>query len=110
MGRLDPKLASKFSHAAAELSGDGLLLTLNGGHAVFAEDITKNLESVKVLLAEEAGHSVPIKIATAEKKTARKKDLKEKVMNEPVVRGALELFEGRIVDIAPLENDQNGGT
>ncbi len=30
-------------------------------------------------------------------------------MNEPVVREALELFEGRVVDVTQIENTKNGG-
>jgi hypothetical protein len=39
----------------------------------------------------------------AKKKTPRKKDLKEKLLSEPLVKEAIELFDGRIVDIKSKE-------
>jgi DNA polymerase III subunit gamma/tau len=107
--KIDPPLASKISQAGVELKGNDLLLTLNGGHAVFEDAIKKGLKSLEALVSEEYGDKIRIKLAISHKKTQRKKDLKEKVMNEPVVKEALELFEGRIVDITPIENTKNGG-
>ncbi len=105
--RVDAPLASKLSQADFELKGNELLLTLNGGHAVFEESINKNLKSVEKILSEECGSKVKIKLSILHKKGPRKKDLKDKIMSEPVIREALELFDGRIVEITPLENSEN---
>ena len=107
--KIDAPLASKISQATIELKENELLLTLNGGHAVFEDAINKNIKSLENIVSGEYGSSLRIKLATSQKKSPRKKDLKEKVLNEPVVKEALELFEGRIVDVAQLENTTNGG-
>jgi DNA polymerase-3 subunit gamma/tau len=107
--KIDPPLASKISQASVEFKGDELLLTLDGGHAVFEDAIKKNLKSLENMVSGEYGGPVRIKLATSHKKAPRKKDLKEKALNEPVVREALELFEGRIVDVTQIENNKNGG-
>ncbi len=86
-----------------------LLLTLDGGHAVFEDAIKKNLKSLENIVSGEYGNKVRVKLVTSQKKPPRKKDLKEKAMSEPVVREALELFEGRVVDVTPIENMKNGG-
>jgi DNA polymerase-3 subunit gamma/tau len=112
IARVEPPLASKLVHAAAELKGDELFLTLNGGQAVFEESIKSNLKTLEKIASEEAGRRLRIKLTTAHKKSVRKRDLKEKVLEEPLIREALELFEGRIVDVTPVdgsENIQNGG-
>jgi hypothetical protein len=107
--KMDPPLASKISQASVEFKGNELLLTLDGGHSVFEDAIKNNLKSLEKIMSSEYGENVRIKLATSQKKTPRKKDLKEKAMNEPMVREALELFEGRIVDVTPIENNKNGG-
>jgi DNA polymerase-3 subunit gamma/tau len=112
VAKVEHRLASKLSQAAVELRGDELFLTLNGGQAVFEDSIRKELKTIEGILSGEAGRKLRIKLTTAHKKSVRKKDLKEKVMNEPLIREALELFEGRIVDVTPAEgvdNTQNGG-
>jgi DNA polymerase III subunit gamma/tau len=107
--KIDAPLASKIAQAHVALKGDELLLTLNGGHAVFEEAIKKNLKSLEGIVSAEYGSKLKVTLATSQKKGPRKKDLKEKVMNEPVVKEALELFEGRVVDVTPLETLKNGG-
>ncbi len=112
VARVEPPLASKLAHAAAVLKGDELCLTLNGGQAVFEESIKSNLKTLENIASEEAGRRLRIKLTTAHKKSVRKRDLKEKVLEEPLIREALELFEGRIVDVTPDEGPekmQNGG-
>jgi DNA polymerase-3 subunit gamma/tau len=107
--KIEAPLASKISQATIELKENELLLTLNGGHTVFEDAIKKNIKSLEGIVSGEYGDKLRIKLATSQKKSPRKKDLKEKVLNEPVVKEALELFEGRIVDVAQLENTTNGG-
>ncbi len=112
VAKVDPPLASKLLHANAEIRGDELFLSLNGGQAVFEESIRKELKTLEKIVSEEAGRELRIKLTTSHKKSVRKRDLKEKVMDEPLIREALELFEGRIVDVTPAEgadNNQNGG-
>jgi hypothetical protein len=112
VARVEPPLASKLGHATAELKGDELFLTLNGGQAVFEDSIKDNLKMLEKMASEEAGRKIRIKMVTAHKKGIRKKDLKEKVREEPLIKEALELFEGRIVDVTPVddtENIKNGG-
>ena len=107
--KIDAPLASKISRANVELKGDELLLTLNGGHSVFEDAIMKSLKSLEIIVSAEYGNKLRIKLVTSQKKSPRRKDLNEKAMNEPVVKEALELFNGRVVAVTPLENINNGG-
>jgi DNA polymerase-3 subunit gamma/tau len=109
LDKIEAPLASKISQASVEFKDDGLLLTLDGGHAVFEDAIKKGLKSLENIVSAEYGNKVRIKLVTSQKKAPRKKDLKEKAMSEPVVREALELFEGRVVDVTQVENTKSGG-
>jgi DNA polymerase III subunit gamma/tau len=113
VARLEPPLSSQLAQATVELRGKELFLTLNGGHAaLFGDSIKNNLEAIGKIVSEEYGGDVSVRFAVSQKKTVRKKDLKQKIMEEPLIKEALELFEGRIVDISPsgdTENTHNGG-
>jgi DNA polymerase-3 subunit gamma/tau len=112
-GRIDPPLSSVLQQAGVQLQGDELLLTLESGHAtVFQDTVRSNLGAIEKVLREEAGRDIKVKLTTSNKKPVRKKELKEKIMEEPLVREALELFEGRIVDVnstGKSTNTKNGG-
>jgi DNA polymerase-3 subunit gamma/tau len=99
--RMDTPLASKLSRAEFKLDGDELMIILNGGDSLFADSLVKNLEMIERIFSEEIGKKIKVKIETKKEKRISKKDLKEKVMAEPIIKEALELFEGRIADIIP---------
>lgn len=102
--RLHPPLASKLSQTHYELKDDELLLTLNGGQAVFEDSIKESSKEIEQILFELYGTRLKVRLSTAPKKAARKKsDLKEKVMGEPLIKEALELFDGRIVDVTAID-------
>jgi DNA polymerase-3 subunit gamma/tau len=106
---IDAPLASKLQHAAIELAGDQLQVTLQeGGQALFVDTIRKSLPDIEKILAEHAGRDLRITLsALQKKKTLPKKDLKKKASDEPVIKEALELFEGRIIDVIPMESEIN---
>jgi DNA polymerase-3 subunit gamma/tau len=104
--RMDPPLASKLSKAKFKLTGNKLILTLNGGDSVFADSIKKNIKLIEQIFTEELGNKINIEVETAKKKVIRKKDLKEEVMADPAIKEILELFEGRIVDVRPITGDR----
>jgi hypothetical protein len=109
---IDAPLASKLEHARIELQGTELRIILDGGQAVFRDTISKNLNVVEQKLIEHAGMKLGVTITVQQKRAVKKKDLKEKALEEPLVKEALELFEGRIVDVISIEDpgtQGNGG-
>ncbi|MCC6347045.1 MAG: DNA polymerase III subunit gamma/tau [Nitrospirales bacterium] len=96
-------LASKLREAVFSANGTEITLTFNGGFSVHADSVRESLPLVAKTLGGLCGKTVDIVIGTAQAPTASRKDLKEKVMQNPVVLEALELFEGRIVDIIPIK-------
>ena len=105
--KMDPPLASKLSKASFRLSGNKLVLTLNGGYSVFSDSIKKNAGLIEQIFSEELGNKVRLEVETVKKKAVRKKDLKEEVLAEPAIQEVLELFDGsRIVDVIPVTEEQ----
>lgn len=110
---IDAPLASKIEQATIELTGDQLQVILPSSQALFVDTIRKTLSDIEKILSEHAGKKLSIALsAEAKKKTVPKKDLKKKASDEPVVKEALELFDGRIIDVVPIESQtitRNGG-
>ncbi len=50
-----------------------LLLTLDGGHAVFEDAIKKSLKSLENIVSAEYGKKVRIKLVTSQKKAPQEK-------------------------------------
>lgn len=104
--KMDAPLASKLSRADFRLNGNELKIILNGGDSVFADSIKKNLKVLEKIFFEEIGSDIKVKIETQKEKKMSKKELREKIMGEPIIKEALELFDGRIVDVIPVEEDE----
>jgi DNA polymerase III subunit gamma/tau len=105
--KMDPPLASKLSKASFRLSGNKLVLTLNGGYSVFTDSIKKNTGLIEQIFSEELGNKVRLEVEAVKKKAVRKKDLKEEVLAEPAIQEVLELFDGsRIVDVIPATEEK----
>ncbi len=105
--KMDPPLASKLSKASFRLSGNKLVLTLNGGYSVFTDSIKKNAGLIEQIFSEELGNKIRLEVEAVKKKAVRKKDLKEEVLAEPAIQEVLELFDGsRIVDVIPVTEEK----
>ena len=109
LARIEPPLSSQLLHTQVELKGETeLFLTLDGAHAaLFGDSIRQNLAVIEKIASEEAGKKVTITLTALHKKVASKKSIKGKIMDEPLIKEALELFDGRIVELAPLDNPEN---
>jgi len=110
---IDAPLASKLENAEIELTGDRLQVSLQSSQALFLEIVKKSLPDIEKILAEQTERKFSITLSAQQKKKAvQKKDLKKKASDEPAVKEALELFDGRIIDVIPIESqtsDKNGG-
>ena len=110
---IDAPLASKLENSVIELTGDQLAVSLQSSQALFLDMVRKSLGDIEKILAEQAGRKLSITLsALAKKKAVAKKDLKKKASDEPAVKEALELFDGRIIDVIPVESqimNKNGG-
>ncbi|MBI5074608.1 MAG: DNA polymerase III subunit gamma/tau [Nitrospirae bacterium] len=113
LNSIDAPLASKLENSEIELTGDQLQVTLQSSQALFLDMIRKSLAEIEKILSEHAGRKLSIILAALQKKkSVPKKDLKKKASDEPVVKEALELFDGRIIDVIPVESQtiiKNGG-
>jgi DNA polymerase-3 subunit gamma/tau len=102
-------LACKLSEAEFSVGGDTLAITFNGGSAIHVDSVKNNLELIERAASEVLNRRMSVTIDIARKKATRKRELKEKIMSEPLVKDAIELFEGRVVDVRQIEDSKKGG-
>jgi DNA polymerase-3 subunit gamma/tau len=106
LGRIEAPLASMLSQTRHSFSGNELTLTLNGNNTLFVDSIEKNIRTLEHIFSEEAGKEIRITIEAVKEKVISKKELKQKVMEDPVIQEALELFDGRLVDVIPVTDKE----
>jgi len=103
--RMEPPLSSKLTEADYRVSDGKLILTLRGGYSLFSDSIKKNEDTIEKIFGEELGTNVRLEVESVKKKTVRKKDLKAEVMADPSIKEVLDLFDGRIVDVTPINDN-----
>ncbi|MBA4349178.1 MAG: hypothetical protein C0415_04215 [Thermodesulfovibrio sp.] len=104
----NPSLASKLREGDISVSDNEIKIVFNGGVSIHAESVKENIPAIHEAIKGVAGKVIPIKVETKKIKSMSKTDLKEKALKNPIIMEALELFEGRIVDVIPI-NDKRGG-
>jgi DNA polymerase-3 subunit gamma/tau len=101
-------LASKLMQGSVEIADTGITIVFNNGMSVLAESVKENIPLIQSHIKALHGKQVKVSVETKEVKTISQADLKEKALSNPVVKEALDLFEGRIADLYPI-NDKDGG-
>jgi DNA polymerase-3 subunit gamma/tau len=102
----DPLLTSKLALASPELTDGSLTLTFkNKDAAICAEPLKKCLDMISKTASDVRRTPTTIEIKVKAVRTKRKKSIKEKAMSEPLVKEALELFEGRVVDVREVKDN-----
>ncbi len=99
-------LVCKLKEGSLSFSSDEIRITFNGGLSVHAESVKDNLSGIKKIIKDLSGKNIDIIVDTKKVKSLSKKDYKEKALQNPLVKEALELFEGRIVDVTPNTNEK----
>ncbi|MCE5312159.1 MAG: DNA polymerase III subunit gamma/tau [Nitrospiraceae bacterium] len=103
----DHFLATQLRAPETVFSGDTINLIFNGGQSVFADNVKQKIGNLSQMLKQKCGKTVAINISSKESTSVSKKELKEKALENPIINEALELFEGRIIDVIPnQENNQ----
>ncbi|HCC68597.1 MAG TPA: DNA polymerase III subunit gamma/tau [Nitrospiraceae bacterium] len=85
----------------------------NGGLAVLADAVKKDINIVESVIKELTGNKLKVKVISLKDKK-RKNDIgktKENIFSDPIVKKTLELFNGKLLEIKSLEgsSEKNGG-
>jgi|WetSurMetagenome_2_1015567.scaffolds.fasta_scaffold00031_15 DNA polymerase III subunit gamma/tau len=101
-------LASKLDQGSVTVSDKEISIVFNGGIAVMAESVRESIPLIRDYIKDISGLSLPVRIETREEKLISREDLKDKALNNPVVKEALDLFEGRIAEVYPVKENEGG--
>lgn len=100
----DPLLFCKLSEAKLiSISGSELTIGFNGGLDVFADSVQKSRKLIETAMGRIRGHSVRLNIRSLPGSTNNHQAMKDKVLVNPVVKNAMEVFNGKIVEIKTLK-------
>ncbi len=106
---VSPSLASKIKECQVTFINDRILLTFKDGHSIHAESVKNSIELINKVISEIApNRNISIDIVTSQTKPIDKKELKEKALSNPLIQEALKLFDGRILDVIPINNKTGG--
>lgn len=94
-------LYSKLKEGDISIENNEVKIEFRGGLSVHAESVKEYLPFIKKLIKEIWGKDVPVSVKEISAKTFKKRDIIEDAKNNPVVKEALRLFDGRIVDVIP---------
>ena len=92
-------LACKLQHARADLNDDRLTIVFNGGFAVHADSAKEQRKLIEDTAREVAARKVEVAIKSKKKPEKRVEDMTSKVLDDPLVKETLEIFDGRIIDV-----------
>ena len=105
----DHLLACKMSEARViHLNSTELAIGFNGGMSVLADSIRSKANIINPILKSISGYSLKLKILSLPKEETKtdKKKIKEEIYSEPLVKDALRIFDGSLVKVNPLEDEE----
>ncbi len=100
-------LASKLRSVDATLQGDTLTLVFNGADSFHAGSVKENTAPISDAATEITARKIKVLIETKKKETKGAEDLREMILNDPLVKETIELFDGRVVDVRSKRQNGN---
>lgn len=105
---LNHPLSCKIKEGDIVFNDDCIEFIFKDGHSIHIESIRENLPLIKKALSEIAGRDIRVEIKTEKTKPINTKELKQKALQNPLLQEALKLFDGRILEIIPINNKSGG--
>ncbi|MCG6552957.1 MAG: DNA polymerase III subunit gamma/tau [Candidatus Magnetominusculus sp. LBB02] len=95
-------LWSVLKDAAATVEGTAVTIVFSGGGAIHADSALGKKAIIEGVLNELTGNKYSVSVKTAKIEKVKEKDLRAEAMSNPVVKEALDLFGGAVVEVKPV--------
>uniref|UniRef100_A0A7C4EP59 DNA polymerase III subunit gamma/tau n=1 Tax=Thermodesulfovibrio aggregans TaxID=86166 RepID=A0A7C4EP59_9BACT len=100
----NPLLAMKIKHAEVKFKKGEIQLIYNGGASLYADSLRECISEIQNMLKE----FIPdVKITIHEKSDPEKENKRQEMLDHPLVKKTLQLFDGRILSIIPKKGGNN---
>lgn len=101
----DPLLVCKLAEAKLiNFTEKEVTIGFNGGMSVFADSVKKNIPLVETTINDITGSKSKLKIISLPDEKKSLNEVKQEVFSNPLVKNAIELFKGSILEVKSLEN------
>ena len=102
----EPLLVCKLAEAKIiDITNKELTIGFNGGMSVLSDSIKKNTSMIETIIKDITGNKLRLKIISLSEGGKGINEVKAKVFSNPVVKNAMELFNGKLLEVKSLEND-----
>ncbi|HDH50232.1 MAG TPA: hypothetical protein ENH04_02380 [Nitrospirae bacterium] len=84
--------------------GNNLTIGFNGGMSVLSDSVKKNAPLIETALHDVTGRKLRLKIVSLPEEEKKSLDeIKKEVSSDPIIKDAIKLFDGKIVQVRPLK-------
>lgn len=95
-------LGCKLSETKTEIKKDRFNIVFSGGIAVHVDSVEKQKKLIETIIKEVTGKRYKVFLLKEKIKARPFKEIEEEVRSKDVIKEALDLFDGKIVDIKPI--------
>jgi len=104
----DPLLVCKLAEAKIiDITNKELTIGFNGGMSVLSDSVKKNTSMIETIIKDITGNKLRLKIISLSEGGKGINEVKEKVFSNPLVRNAMELFNGKLLEVKSLEDKES---
>ncbi|MEO5361284.1 MAG: DNA polymerase III subunit gamma/tau [Nitrospirota bacterium] len=95
-------LWSILKDAAATVEDATVNIIFSGGSSIHADSVMEKKTIIEGVLHELSGRKFSVTVTTAKSEKIQEKDLRAEALTNPVVKDALDLFGGAVVEVKPV--------
>ncbi|WP_420264127.1 DNA polymerase III subunit gamma/tau [Candidatus Magnetominusculus dajiuhuensis] len=97
-----PPLWGILKDAAATIEDASVNIVFSGGNSIHADSVMEKKSIIEGILHELSGNTYSVSVKTAKPAKVQEKDLRAEALLSPVVKDALDLFGGAVVEVKPV--------